>query len=64
MSKVKATMDGFVGHNGVPVQLHSGDVYDAEHPLALARPDLFEEVLEAPKRPILTRGPKGKPSDD
>jgi hypothetical protein len=43
MSTVKATFDGFVGLNGVPVLLHDGDEYDMEHPLVQAHPDLFTE---------------------
>ena len=64
MSKVKANMDGFVGLDGVPVLLHAGEEYDAEHALVQARPDLFDEVPEAPKRPVLSRGLKGSPKDD
>lgn len=63
MSQVKANYNGFVGLNGVPVLLHEGDVYDADHALVAARPDLFDEVPEAaPKRPVLGR-PKGSSKD-
>jgi hypothetical protein len=48
MSKVTATYDGFVGHNGVPVQLHSGDEYDAAHSLVQDRPELFTEPAPEP----------------
>lgn len=59
MSKVTATFNGFVGHEGVPVQLHHGAEYDSEHPLAQARPDLFTEpeaakIEEPPKAPAKT----------
>lgn len=57
MSKVKATYGGFVGFQGVPVLLHEGEEYDADHPLVAARPELFSEPVAAPKRPAL-RGKK------
>lgn len=60
MSKVKANGDhGFVGLGGVPVLVADGDEYDADHPLVKARPELFDDVPEPPKRPIL----KGKAKD-
>ena len=43
MSTVKATYDGFVGLNGVPVLLNEGDEYDSEHPLVQQHPDMFTE---------------------
>jgi hypothetical protein len=43
MSTVKATFDGFVGLNGVPVLLADGDEYDSEHPLVEAHPEMFTE---------------------
>jgi hypothetical protein len=60
MSTVKATYDGFVGLNGVPVLLHDGDEYDSEHPLVQAQPDKFTEPRRAPAKPAVT---KGKASD-
>ena len=36
MSTVKATYDGFVGLDGVPVLLADGDVYESDHPLVVA----------------------------
>lgn len=62
MSKVNAKVSGFVGLNGVPVLLTSGDEYDDQHPLVLARPDLFTEPRRAPGRPLGSRN-KDKPSD-
>lgn len=61
MSKVTATFDGFVGHNGVPVQLQSGDEYDSEHSLVQARPDLFTEPEPEPVKPA-TKATAVKPA--
>jgi hypothetical protein len=62
MSKVTSTFDGFVGHAGVPVRLHAGEEYDAEHPLVQAQPGLFSEPKDPPKRPSLTG--RGKTAKD
>lgn len=65
MSKFRVNSDhGFIGIGGVPVLLAEGDEYDGDHDLVKARPELFDEVVEVPKRPVLSRGLKGKPSDD
>ena len=67
MSKVKVNGNhGFVGVDGVPVLLSEHDEYDADHPLVRARPDLFDEVPEPPKRPTFTRGKSrdAKDADD
>lgn len=63
MSKVFSKVDGFVGVDGVPVLLAVGDEYDASHPLAQARPEMFTEPKRAPGRPV---GSRNKPagSDD
>jgi hypothetical protein len=62
MSKVTATYDGYVGVEGVPVLVTSGDEYDSEHPLVQNRPELFTEPRRAPGRPLGSRN-KDKPSD-
>ena len=54
---------GFVGHEGVPVLLAEHDEYDADHPLVKARPDLFDQAAESPKRPVLSKD-KPKGADD
>lgn len=41
MSKVYATMSGFVGFDGQSVWLGEGDEYDENHPLVKARPGDF-----------------------
>lgn len=63
MSTVKATYDGFVGHDGVPVLLVDGAEYDADHPLVQARPDLFTEPRRAPARAARTASPPATGSD-
>lgn len=63
MSKVRAQVDAFVGVNGVPVRLHSGDEHDADDPIVRACPELFTQPTEEPKRPVLSR-PKSKGADD
>jgi len=65
MSTVKATFNGFVGHEGVPVLLHDGDEYEADHPLVEARPELFTEPEPEPElAPKRVLGRRGKPDDD
>jgi hypothetical protein len=54
MSKVRAKVGGFVGHEGIPVLLVEGEERDSEDSLVQARPDLF---TEPPRRPVL-RGKK------
>lgn len=61
MSKVNATMSGFVGHEGVPVWVNEGDEYDENHPLVVANPDKFTEPKRSPGRPP---GSKNKPASD
>jgi hypothetical protein len=63
MSKVKAKIDGFMTVDGTPVLLAAGDEFDSDHPLVRARPELFTEPVEEPKRPVLSRV-KGKGADD
>jgi hypothetical protein len=62
MSKVRARREyGFVGLGAEDIRVHHGQVFDVDHPLVVARPELFDEVPEpepAPKRPILSRKPK------
>lgn len=60
MSKVKAKVGGFVGHEGVPVLLVEGEQRDENDPLVKARPDLF---TEPPKRPVLRGRGKAAPMD-
>lgn len=55
MSTVKAIIDGFVGFSGVPILLHDGDEYDAEHPLVQAHPEMFTEPRRAPVKPTVTK---------
>jgi hypothetical protein len=64
-SKVKVNGNyGFVGLDGMPVELLEHAEFDADHPMVKARPELFDEVPEpAPKRPVLGR-PKSKGTDD
>lgn len=47
MSKVYATFNGFVGHNGQSVWLAEGDEYDAGHPLVKAQPQHFTTATPA-----------------
>lgn len=61
MSKVKATYDGFVGHEGVPVLLHDGDEYDSGHPLVAARPELFTSPPPVPVKPEVVKPTPAKP---
>jgi hypothetical protein len=63
MSKVKAKVGGFVGHEGVPVLLVEGEERDADDALVQARPDLFTEP-PAPRR-VAQRmtGTRGKAKD-
>lgn len=68
MSNVRAVYEGFVGHEGVPVLLHEGDEYDADHPLVVARPELFTDpparrVLSKPKAEARSKPPTGKDVD-
>ncbi len=51
MSKVYATYSGFVGHMGVPVEIHDGDEYPDDHPVVVANPHLFTE----PQRRVTPR---------
>jgi len=51
MSMVKAIVNGFVGHDGVPILLHDGDEYDSEHPLVQAHPEMFTEPRRSPAKP-------------
>lgn len=66
MSKVNATFGGFVGHEGVPVLLAVGDEYEADHPLVMARPELFTKPPEPkqPKQAETKRDPEPKPPAD
>lgn len=41
MSKVYATINGFVGHGGQSVPIQEGDEYDADHELVQAHPQHF-----------------------
>lgn len=41
MSKVYATVNGFVGHGGQSVWLGEGDEYDENDPLVKAMPERF-----------------------
>jgi len=75
--KVRSTFDGFVGHAGGEVLLRGGDEYEVDHPLVVARPDLFTEppapeVPEAaaeperdaaPELPKRPRAPRSKAKD-
>lgn len=64
MSTVKATFSGFVGFGGVPVELHEGDVYDADNPLVAAHSDKFTAPPE-PKRSVgRPLGSKNRPKDE
>jgi len=66
MSKVTARVTAFVGHNGVPTPLVTGDEYDENHPLVQAHPEHFTEpVVPAPTRgPGRPLGSKNKSSTD
>ena len=63
MTTVKSVCDGFVAVDGVPVLLSPGDEYESDHPLVVARPDLFDAPPPEPKRPILGGRTKGKDAD-
>ena len=51
---------GFVGVGGVPHELLEHAEYDGDHELVKARPELFDEVPEPVKRPILSRKAKAE----
>lgn len=65
MSKVYATISGFIGHGGQSVPIHEGDEYDADHALVEAHPEHFTarptpaaavaEDRAAKKRPATTQ---------
>lgn len=57
-STVVSTYSGFVGHPGGVVDLAEGEEYAADHPLVLARPDLFAGVpaVPGPVRAVETVG--------
>jgi len=59
--KVTSLYDGFVGLDGIPVLLATGDEYDDTHPIVAARPELFTEPRRGPGRPPAA---KGKSTDD
>lgn len=61
MTTVKALFDGFVGHGGIPVELHAGDEYDADDPVVTTNPDKFTEPKRGPGRPPGSKSqPKGE----
>lgn len=41
MSKVYATISGFIGHGGQSVPIAEGDEYDADHSLVKQHPEHF-----------------------
>lgn len=55
---VVSTYSGFVGHPGGVVDLAEGEEYAVDHPLVLARPDLFVGVpaVPGPVRAVETVG--------
>jgi hypothetical protein len=61
MSTVIATYSGFVGHNGVPVQLHDGDEYDSSHPLVQANPHMFGEPAKVVGKATAAKTTPAKP---
>lgn len=50
MSQMRPTIDGWVGYgDGASILLETGTPIDADHPVVLARPELFEAI--APPAP-------------
>ena len=48
MSQVRPLIDGWVGFgDGASVLLESGTPIDADHPVVLERPELFEAIVPA-----------------
>lgn len=67
MSKVYPTINGFVGYGGGDILLRDDVALDSEHPVVLARPELFVPAEpEAPARrgPGRPPGAKNKPRDE
>lgn len=63
MSKVYATMSGFIGHAGQSVPINEGDEYDVSDPLVEAHPEHFTARSSSPaaedkpkRRPGVLRG--------
>lgn len=50
MSQMRPTIDGWVGYgdSGASILLETGTLLDSDHPVVLARPELFVEVAPAP----------------
>lgn len=52
MSQAFPLIDGFVGYgDGLEAQLRTDEPWDAEHPLRVARPELFTEPEQVPAAP-------------
>ena len=44
MSIVFAKVDAFIGHNGIPTRIQTGEVWDSENEIVIAHPEFFDPV--------------------
>ena len=62
MSQVRPKLDGWIGYgDGASALVETGVLMDADHPLVLERPELFEPIEEPkPEAPRRGRPPAKK----
>jgi hypothetical protein len=49
MSQMRPLIDGWVGYgDGASILLETGTLIDSDHPVVLARPELFESIAPVP----------------
>jgi hypothetical protein len=57
VSTVRVVFGAFIGHEGKNVQLVEGDEWESDHPVVVARPELFAWHVPGPVRAVQTVGP-------
>jgi hypothetical protein len=62
-SKVYATVNQFVGHNGQSVWLGAGDEYDSSDAIVRANPDMFTKHATGPAAVAEERQSRGRRSN-
>lgn len=63
MSQVRPLIDGWVGYGeGASVLLETGTPIDSDHPVVLARPELFD-AIEPPTPPTKAAAKKAAKAD-
>lgn len=63
MSQVRPLIDGWIGYGkGASFLVETGTLLDADHPVVLARPELFEPI-EPPAPPAKASAKKAAKAD-